>query len=178
MTTKFAFGAIAWVMCASLAAAAPVGATQAPAAPVGATQTPAAPVGATQAPAAPAGVDLSKLPAPVRATIEAETRNATLKHVGKEIEKGRTHYEVETIVNGHSRDLLVDPSGKLLEVEEAIPLESAPAAVQDALKARGKVLKLETVQRGGTTTYEAHVQGKSGTKSSVAIDGQGRPVKR
>jgi uncharacterized membrane protein YkoI len=122
-------------------------------------------------------VDLSKYPAAVRATIEAETKNATLKGVSKENEKGKTQYEVETLVGGKSRDLLVDPSGKVIEVEEEIPLESAPAAVQDALKARGTVLKLERVDRDGATTYEASVKGKSGKKSEVTVDAQGKPAK-
>jgi uncharacterized membrane protein YkoI len=133
---------------------------------------------ATVAHAAPqAHVDLSKLPAPVRATIEAETKNATLKHVGKETEKGKVQYEVETLVNGTSRDLIVDPSGKVLEVEEQIAVDAAPAPVQAALKTHGKVLKLESVQRDGKTTYEAQVQGKTGKKSSVALDAQGKPIK-
>jgi len=128
--------------------------------------------------AAPAPrVDLSKLPAPVRATIEAETKNATLKHVAKETEKGQVQYEVETMVNGKSRDLIVDPSGKVLEVEEAIDVASAPAAVQDALKTAGTVLRLESVVRGGKTSYEAQVRGKNGRKSSMALDAQGKPLK-
>jgi uncharacterized membrane protein YkoI len=97
--------------------------------------------------------------------------------VSKETEKGRTQYEVETLVNGKSRDLLVDPSGKVIEVEEEIAVESVPAAVQDALRQRGKVLKLESVTRNGTTTYEASVQAKTGKKSSVSLDAQGKPVK-
>ncbi len=134
-----------------------------------------------QAPAAKAKpaakVDLSKYPAAVRATIEAETKNATLTGVSKETEKGKTQYEVETMVNGTSRDLLVDPSGKVIEVEEQIAVDSAPAAVQDALKAKGTVLKLESVSRDGVITYEASVKGKSGKKTEVALDAQGKPVK-
>jgi uncharacterized membrane protein YkoI len=163
MTIRFAIGAaLACVLYASPALAAPQAASKPP---------------ASKKAAAPPAVDLSRLPAPVRATIEAETKNATLKHVGKETEKGKVQYEVETLVNGKSRDLLVDPSGKVLEVEEQIAVDAAPAPVQDALKAHGKVLKLESVQREGKTTYEAQVQGKSGKKSSVALDAQGKAIK-
>src|SRR5262249_53972944 len=42
-----------------------------------------------------ARIDLSKYPAAVRTTIEAETRTATLKSVSKETEQGKTRYEVE-----------------------------------------------------------------------------------
>ena len=166
MNVRFAMAPIVWLVCAGMAVAAPAPAEQQ------ATQT-----SATKKAAAPSSVDLSKLPAPVRSTIEAQTQNATVKHVSKETEKGAVQYEVETIVNGKSRDLLVDPSGTLLEVEEGIDLAAAPPPVQEALRARGKVLKLETVQRGGTTAYEAQVQGKSGKKSSVTLDPQGKPAK-
>ena len=132
---------------------------------------------ATKSAAKPASLDLSTLPAPVRATVENETKSATLKHVSREVEKGKTQYEVETTINGKSRDFLVDPSGKLLEVEEEIALDATPAPVQEALKKHGKVLKVETVLREGTTTYEARVQGANGRKSSVALDAQGKPVK-
>jgi uncharacterized membrane protein YkoI len=163
MKIRFAMGAVmACMLCASLALAAPQAASK---------------QSAPKKAAAPAAVDLSKLPAPVRATIEAETKNATLKHVGKETEKGKVQYEVETMMNGKSHDLLVDPSGKVLEVEDEIAVAAAPAPVQDALKAKGKVLKLETVQKDGATTYEAQVQGKNGKKSSVALDAQGKAIK-
>jgi uncharacterized membrane protein YkoI len=122
-------------------------------------------------------VDLSKYPAAVRSTIEAETRNATLKGVSKETENGKVQYEVETLVSGKSRDLLVDPSGKVIEVEEEIGVDTAPAPVQAALNARGKVLKLERVTRGSTTSYEASVSSKTGKKSSVALDADGKPAK-
>ena len=122
-------------------------------------------------------IDLSRYPAAVRATIEAETKNATVKSVKKEMEKGKTQYEVETIVNGKTRDFLVDPAGKVIEVEEEIAVTAAPQPVQDALKTQGNVLRLETVQRDGKTTYEASVQRKNGKKSSVALDAEGKPLK-
>lgn len=124
-----------------------------------------------------AHVDLSKLPAAVRATVEAETKGGTLKSVSKETENGKTQYEVETLVKGKSRDLLVDPSGRVIEIEEEIPVASAPTAVQDALKARGTVLKLERVERAGAVSYEASVKGNNGRTSSVVLDARGRSGK-
>jgi uncharacterized membrane protein YkoI len=133
---------------------------------------------AAQAPKAGKSVDLSKYPAPVRATIENETKNATLKGVSKETEKGKTQYEVETLVNGKSRDLLVDPAGKVIEVEEEIALTAAPQPVQTALGKHGTIVKVEKVTHdGGAATYEARVKAKSGKTSSVALDADGKPVK-
>jgi uncharacterized membrane protein YkoI len=131
----------------------------------------------TAARTAPHAVDLSKYPPAVRATIESETRNATIKHVSKETEKGKTNYEVETMVDGKSRDIIIDPTGKVVEVEQQIPLEAAPAAVQDALKSQGKLLKLEAVLRDGVMTYEAAVQTTTGKATEVALDAEGKPIK-
>ena len=135
---------------------------------------------ATKAPAAakaPKTIDLSKYPAPVRATIEHETKNATIKNVTKETEKGQVQYEVETIVNGHTRDFNVDPSGTILVDEEEIALDAAPAAVRDALKPYAKVVRLEKVTQKGRTTYEASVQAKNGKRSSLELDANGKPAK-
>jgi uncharacterized membrane protein YkoI len=122
-------------------------------------------------------IDLSTYPAAVRTTIEAETKNATLKNVSKETEKGQTQYEVETVVNGKTRDLLIDPSGKVLEVEEEIALAAAPPPVQSALAQQGTVTRLESVRRNGVTTFEATVQHANGRKASVALDAQGKRIK-
>jgi hypothetical protein len=135
-----------------------------------------------QAPAKPAAkttksTNWSGFPAPVRATIEAETRNSTIRNVKKEAINGKTQYEVETTRNRKRRDFIVDPSGKVIEVEEEIAVSAAPQPVQDALKMRGKVLRLESVQKDGKTMYEASVQGKNGKTSSVALDAEGKPVK-
>ncbi len=132
---------------------------------------------ALPAAAAPRKIDLSKYPDPVRTTIEAETKNATIKNVSKETEKGKTQYEVETLVSGKTRDLLIDPSGKVLEVEEEIALTAAPAPVQDALAKQGKVTRLESVRRNGVTTFEATVQHTNGRQASVTLDSQGKTIK-
>lgn len=62
-------------------------------------------------------VKLAELPARVQKTVQEQTKNAQLKGLSKEVENGKTFYEIETIVNGKSRDLLVDPSGQIVEVE-------------------------------------------------------------
>lgn len=127
--------------------------------------------------AAEKSLDLKTLPAAVRATVEAETKNATLKGLSKEVEKGKTQYEVETLVNGRTRDLLVDPAGTVLEVEEQLDLQSAPAPVKAALETKGKLLRLEALTRGSVVTYEALVQAKSGKKSEISLDASGKAIK-
>jgi uncharacterized membrane protein YkoI len=113
----------------------------------------------------------------VRDAIQRETKDATVKGLAKETQGDATFYEAETEVNGHSRDLLFDASEKLVEVEEETAVDAAPGAVKAALEKRGKIVKLETVTKGGRVTYEGVVE-KSGKKSEVAVDADGKQVNR
>jgi uncharacterized membrane protein YkoI len=122
-------------------------------------------------------VQMKDLPLAVQKAVEAETKGATLKGLAKEVEKGQTFYEAETTVNGHTRDLLFDATGKLVEIEEELAMDNAPDAVKSALAGKGKVLKLESVKKGDTITYEAQVE-RNGKKSEVALDASGKPIKQ
>jgi uncharacterized membrane protein YkoI len=122
-------------------------------------------------------VQMNDLPPAVRSAIEAETKDSTVKGVSREVENGKTMYEAETVRNGHSRDLLFDATGAVVEVEEELALDKAPEAVKAALAAHGgTILTLESVTKGSTVTYEAQVQ-KDGKRSKVALDGSGKPVR-
>ena len=58
------------------------------------------------------------LPPAVQKAVPGETKGAQIKGYNQETEKGKTYYEVETMLNGKSRDVLFDASGALVEVEE------------------------------------------------------------
>jgi uncharacterized membrane protein YkoI len=133
-------------------------------------------LGVTAVSGADKKIQAKDLPPAVQKAVQEETKGATIKGYAKEVENGKTMYEVETTVNGHSRDLLFDATGKLVEAEEAIALDAVPSAVKTALEARGSVLTVETVTKGKTVTYEAQVE-KNGRKSEVAVDAAGKPVK-
>jgi uncharacterized membrane protein YkoI len=130
---------------------------------------------AVEAGAAERKIQMKDLPPPVRDAVQRETKDATVKALAEETTDGKTLYEVETEVNRHARDLLFDATGKLVEVEEETTVGAAPAAVKAALEQHGKIVKLETVTKGPRVTYEAVVE-KSGKKSEVAVDAEGKPV--
>ena len=121
-------------------------------------------------------VQVKDLPAAVRATVEAETKNATLKGLSKEREKGQTVYELESLVNGRTRDLMIDSSGKVYEIEEQLDVADAPAPVKAALEAKGTIIRLESVREGGRTTYEGKVKTKAGKKIEMELDADGKPI--
>ena len=121
---------------------------------------------------------LSKLPAAVRATVEAESKGATVKGISSEKENGKTVYELETLVNGRTRDLMIDSAGKVYVVEEQLDVDKAPAPVKAALEAKGKIVALESVVENGKTHYEGQVRTKAGKKVAIELDADGKPIKK
>ena len=113
---------------------------------------------------------LENLPEAVQKTVKAETQNATIVGISKEVEKGKTQYEVATKVNGRSRDFNVDTSGALVVVEEEVAIDSIPAAARNAIMqkvADGRIKRVETVKQGSAVSYEAAYVSKSGKKGGV-----------
>src|SRR6266481_7452896 len=91
-------------------------------------------------------VKMQDLPEAVQKTVKEQTKNGKLRGLAKEIKNGKTFYEAETTVDGKARDILIDPSGAVVEVEETVALESIPEAAQKGLKdaaGSGKIIKVE-----------------------------------
>ena len=123
-------------------------------------------------------VQLKDLPPAVKATVEAETKTATLKGLSKDKENGKVVYELESLVNGRTRDLMIDSAGKVYVIEEQLDVDKAPAPVKAALEAKGKILVLESVLEHGKTHYEGQVQTKAGKKIAIELDAAGTPIKK
>jgi hypothetical protein len=124
-------------------------------------------------------VQLKDLPAAVQATAKEQSRGATVRGYTKEIENGKPEYEVETVINGMTKDIALDENGSVLEVEQQIELASLPAAAKAGLEkqaGQGKILKIESVTRGSNLSYEAVVM-RGRKRSEVAITSDGKPAK-
>jgi len=128
-------------------------------------------------PGADQKLQLKDAPAAVQKGVADNLKGATLRGLSKEIEGGKTTYEAETMLDGRSRDFVLDAAGRLLEIEEELAADAVPAAVKTALEARGRIVKVESVTRGTRVTYEGTVE-KDGRKSAVALDGNGKAIKR
>jgi uncharacterized membrane protein YkoI len=121
-------------------------------------------------------VKLEDLPPAVQAAVKEQTRNATLAGLSTEKEKGKTMYEVETRVNGKSRDLLLDQAGAVVESEEEVDIDSIPAPARAAIQKRtanGTLAKVEKVTAGSTVSYEATIKSKAGKSSEYAVNADG-----
>ena len=121
---------------------------------------------------------MKNLPPAVKATVEVESKGATVKGISSEKENGKTVYELETLVNGRTRDLMIDAAGTVYVVEEQLDIDKAPPAVKAALEARGKIVALESVMEHGKTRYEGQVKTKAGKKVAVEVDADGKPYKK
>ena len=124
-------------------------------------------------------IERSDLPAAVEITVSAQSQGATIRGFSEEKENGQTYYEAELSVNGHRRDLLMDTTGAIVEVEEQVALESLPAAVKEGLETKagkGKILKVESITKHDKlVAYEAQVF--TGEKrAEVQVDPDGRPL--
>jgi uncharacterized membrane protein YkoI len=121
----------------------------------------------------------SDLPAEVEKTVAAQSSGATIRGFSKETENGQVFYEAEMTVNGHSRDVLVDVTGAVVEVEEEVGIDDLPKSVKAGLLAKagkGKLLKVETITKHDKlVAYEAQVD-TNGKKSEVQVGPDGRPL--
>jgi hypothetical protein len=121
----------------------------------------------------------SDLPPAVEKTVAVESKGATIRGFAQEVEGGQLHYEVELMVNGHSKDVAMDASGAIVEVEEQVAIDSLPAAVKDGLQAKagkGKLLKVEFITKHDKpVAYEAQVM-TGAKRSEVQVDPDGKPL--
>lgn len=133
----------------------------------------------TMAPAAEKKIKKSDLPPAVRKAAEDQGKGATIKGYSQEVENGKTLYEVELVINGHSKDVTMDAAGKVVEVEEEVALDSLPTAVRKGLadQAHGdRIGKVESLTKNDKlVAYEAQVV-KAGKRSEIQVGADGKPL--
>jgi hypothetical protein len=121
----------------------------------------------------------SELPAAVEKTVVEQSKGATIRGFNQEKESGQTTYEVEMLVDGHSKDLQVDTNGVVIEVEEQVSMDALSAEIRAGLRAKlgtGRITKVESItKKGRLVAYEAQVI-TDGKKSEVQIGPDGKPL--
>ena len=121
----------------------------------------------------------SDLPPAVEKTVAAQSPGTAVRGFSKETENDQTYYEVEQTVNGHTKDILIDTTGAIVEVEEEVALDSLPAEVKAGLLAKagmGKIGKVESITKHDRlVAYEAHVD-TNGKKSEAQVGPDGKPL--
>jgi len=121
----------------------------------------------------------SELPPAVARAVAEQSQGATIRGFSEEKENGQSLYEAELMVNGHSRDILLDANGAVIEVEEQVRIDSLPAVVRDRLRAtagKGQLVKVESLtKQGKLVAYEAKVV-TDGKRSEVQVGPGGEPL--
>ena len=121
----------------------------------------------------------SDLPPAVEKTVAEVSKGATIKGFSKETEKGKTTYEAEMVVNGHTKDVEMEAGGAIVEVEEQITMNSLPASVRAGIEAKaagGRILKVESLTKSGKlVAYEAKVQA-GGKRHEIQVGPDGKPL--
>ena len=124
-------------------------------------------------------VQRSELPAAVQRAAAEQSKGATVRGYSSETENGQVVYEVEMTVHGHSRDVTLDSTGNVLEVEEQVMLDSLPEAVRTGLKGlagSGTITNVESLTKRGTlVAYEAHVH-TGDKRSEIQVGPDGKPL--
>src|SRR5882672_4182684 len=122
-------------------------------------------------------IQRADLPPAVEKTVAAQSQGATIKEFSQEIEGGKTLYEAEMTVSGHSKDISMDATGAIVEIEEQVALDSLPGAVKAGLQATagaGKIVKVESITKHDKlVAYEAQVR-TAGKKSEVQVSPDGK----
>jgi hypothetical protein len=125
-------------------------------------------------------IKMKDLPTAVRKTVEEQGKGATLHGLSKEVEAGKTYYEAELKVNGRNKDVLIDATGAVVEIEEEAALDSLPEAARASIeKQAGKrrIVSVESVTKNNNiVAYEAKVQG-TGKSSEIKVAPDGTLMK-
>jgi uncharacterized membrane protein YkoI len=125
-------------------------------------------------------IQMKDLPAAVQQAVQEQSKGATLRGLTKEVENGKTEYEAALTVNGHSKDISFDAAGKIISIEEEVPLASIPEAARGAIQkaaGAGTVQNVEQVNENGKVFYEAHIR-KSGKSSEFQVDASGNAIRQ
>ena len=123
----------------------------------------------------------SDLPPAVEATVSASSVGASISGFSMEKENGRIFYEAEMTVKGHSKDILMDSKGEIVEVEEEVAMAQLAPDVKNGLLAKAgaaKIVKIESiVKKGQLVAYEAQVE-KGAKKSEIQVGPQGKTLRK
>ena len=112
-------------------------------------------------------VTVAELSGPARATVEKVTAGGKVDQITKEVERGKTVYDVEATVGGkHLEFLIADADGAVLGTEVPIEFSELPAPVRAAAKkyfGTDTGLKAMKGVEYGETSYE--IEGKKNGKT-------------
>jgi uncharacterized membrane protein YkoI len=133
--------------------------------------------GMPSAGAAEEKVPVDKLPKAVVDAVKARFPGAELKGGGKEVDEGKTIFEVSLKHKGSQYDVSVTPDGKIVEVEKMIAAKDLPAAVTKALEKKHPKSTLKTIEEitsGDKIKYEVILVTAEKKSLEIVLDPSGK----
>jgi hypothetical protein len=124
-------------------------------------------------------VPLDKLPAKVAEAVKARFPKAELVSAQKEVEDGKTLFEVAILNEGHNMEITAKEDGTIVEVEKQIAAKDLPKAVADALDAKypkADIKKVEEITVGTTVSYELLLVAADKKRLEVKFDKDGKVI--
>ena len=123
-------------------------------------------------------IQRSDLPPAVEKALQQQLlEGATIKGFTTEKEDGRVVYEAELMFQGHSKDILFDTNGRV--IEEEVSFETLPADVKAGLTTGSKGWKIAKVKsltrQDRLVAYEAVVE-RNGKKSEIQVGPKGEKL--
>lgn len=124
-----------------------------------------------------ADTDVSTLPAPIRAALSSNWPKAKVLKVDAE---KKEKFEVELRSTEGAFEVTFAADGSVLGEERAMPLTSAPAAVQKTVAswAGWKVERIERVTEGKIVTWEIVARPAKGSSMEIVLSSEGAELGR
>ena len=120
------------------------------------------------------------VPKAVLAAFEKFFPKAHLKGFSKEMDEGRTLFEIESVEGKVNRDVTYTADGTLVSVEETVPVSEFPNSVRTALAKdfpKARISKSEKITKGQTVQYEV-VLAVGEKHFEVVYDSSGKVVEK
>ncbi|WP_165223916.1 PepSY-like domain-containing protein [Aquisphaera insulae] len=126
-------------------------------------------------------IKVEDLPKAVSDAVKAKFPAAKLTKAEKEVEDGKTSYEVTVEDAGKKADVVVSPEGKLLAIEKKIDAARLPEAVTAAVKAKYPTASVKGAEEvvefkagGEETVYEVKLALEDKKEVELEISPKGK----
>ncbi len=125
-------------------------------------------------------IQRSDLPAAVQKAVDTESAGVVVIGYSSAVKKGKVEYEVQLMAGSHTKDVMMDPQGNVLEIEEEFAVSALPVSVLHGLSSRagkGNIVKVESLTKHGEiVAYEAQVV-TGGKRSEIQVGPDGRRLR-